>query len=180
MLSPASNTPVGSLSFGMERVLEDTQARLLSGVRHTLETAENLTSLVPTSAITSRSESYTRHLIYSDPLGMYSAMLLVWHPGHHSPVHGHQTWCAYKVLRGALTERHYEWDSEGGAAIERARVLRHPGDIVSARAGLSAIHRLGNDTEEVAISLHIYGVERERISSHVNIVLKEACAALRA
>ena len=180
MLTHASNTPVNAISFGMERVLLDTQAQLLMGVRHTLETAENLASLAPQAALDRRSESYTRHLIYSDPLGMYSAMLLVWHPGHHSPVHGHQTWCAYKVLKGTLTERHYDWDSEGEAAIERGQVLRRPGDIVSARAGLSAIHRLGNEASEAAISLHIYGVERDRISSHVNIVLNEACAALRA
>lgn len=175
------NSPLASveaITYAIDQVLQDSQARLLQGVRQTLEIAEGLVSLAPTEALVERSDNYTRHLIYTDPLGMYSAMLLVWHPGHRSPIHGHRTWCAYKVLKGSLTERHYEWDAAAKIAVQRGQIQRRAGETVSAPAGLSAIHRLGNDGTEVAVSLHVYGVERERISSHVNIVLNEGYAAM--
>jgi len=47
-------------------------------------------------------------------------------------------------------------------------VHRHVGYCTFGHAGLDQIHRLGNAGVRPAISLHIYGVDGDRIRTHVN------------
>lgn len=169
-----AQTVLNRMSVDIDGVMQANQQRLLNGISFLLDEAEQLLPLLPPSALTSPSGTYSRHLVYADELGRYSAMLLVWHPGQQSPVHGHRTWCTYKVLQGQLKERHYKWDAETRRAEKSGEVNRHAGDVVSAPAGLSNIHQLVNQSPEVAVSLHIYGVDRERISTHVNYLIPDA------
>lgn len=113
-------------------------------------------------------ERYARHVAYADPHGSFTIVYLVWQPGQYSPVHGHKTWCTYRVLQGALTETHYRWNPDTRLALECGHAIRVPGDIVTAAPGLQQIHRLGNGGDSVAISLHIYGVAEADIASGVN------------
>ncbi|CCN17961.1 cysteine dioxygenase family protein [Bordetella bronchiseptica] len=119
-------------------------------------------------------DHYSRHVAYADPHGSFTIAYLIWRPGQFSPVHGHKTWCTYRVLQGELTESHYRWDPELGLALRTGAVARRPGDIVTATPGLAQIHRLGNAGDEVAISLHIYGVAQSDIATGVNHVVQEA------
>lgn len=119
-------------------------------------------------------DGYTRHLIHADPLARFSAMLLVWRPGQASPVHGHRTWCAYRVLQGTLCERHYRWDATERVARLTGGAVREAGDVFSVPAGLGHIHALGNDGPAVAISLHLYGVDAQRIATGVNLPVDTA------
>ncbi|CFN60358.1 Predicted metal-dependent enzyme of the double-stranded beta helix superfamily [Bordetella pertussis] len=41
-------------------------------------------------------------------------------------------------------------------------------------AGLDAIHRLRNVGAGTAISLHVYGVEGDRVATHVNRIARAA------
>jgi predicted metal-dependent enzyme (double-stranded beta helix superfamily) len=168
-----AQTVLNRMSVDIDGVMQANQNRLLNGISLLLDEAEQLMSLLPPSALASASSTYSRHLVYSDELGRYSAMLLVWHPGQHSPVHGHRTWCTYKVLQGQLTERHYKWNAATRRAKKCGQISRHAGDVVSAPAGLADIHQLVNQSVEVAVSLHIYGVDSERISTHVNYLIHE-------
>ena len=52
-----------------------------------------------------------------------------------------------------------------------------PGDIVTATQGLHQIHRLGNASPDVAISLHIYGVDQADICSGVNHLIDKVLDA---
>lgn len=116
-------------------------------------------------------QSYTRHVLHADPQGMFTAVALVWGPTHSSPVHAHHTWCAYRVLTGELTESHYAWDSDEEKAFLTNNVKRTAGQSVCGNAGLELIHRLANDSQLPAISVHVYGVESDLISTHVNHVV---------
>ncbi|MFQ1063289.1 cysteine dioxygenase family protein [Bordetella trematum] len=175
MLAPIDHsTPVRRFSANVSQLMQAKQMALLDGLSALMNDADALLALVPPEALATRSASYTRHLVCADEHGSYSAMLLVWHPGQHSPVHGHKTWCTYKVLQGTLTEHHYHWNDADGLAEPRGAVQRRSGDVVSAPAGLTAIHRLGNESETVAVSLHVYGVERDRIATHVNLLVQAA------
>ena len=69
---------------------------------------------------------------------------------------------------GVLTESHYEWDATQQKAYLFNKVKRQAGQSVSGNAGLELIHRLGNESAGRAISIHVYGVEAESISTHVN------------
>ena len=115
---------------------------------------------------------YARHPIYSDPAGRFTIVAIVWGRGQFSPIHAHHTWCAYAVHENALEETLYDWDGESAAALPARTEVRSPGYGCYAHAGLDQIHRLGNSGSRPAISIHVYGVERERVGTHVNKVVK--------
>jgi predicted metal-dependent enzyme (double-stranded beta helix superfamily) len=121
-------------------------------------------------------EGYTRHVLYGDPDGQFTILALVWGPGQFSQPHAHQTWCSYAVLSGALTETLYAFDEAAGTARPLRQAVRPAGYACFAHAGLDQIHRLGNAGAEPAISIHVYGVDRERIATHVNRMVEVAPA----
>jgi predicted metal-dependent enzyme (double-stranded beta helix superfamily) len=142
------------------------------GVRAALaEAAANETLLAPAQCEGS-SECYRRHLLAADAAGRYAVVALVWHPGQASPVHGHHAWCGYAVLSGTLTETLYQWDESLGSAKPLRTHARVPGAVSYTRAGLGGIHRLGNAGPARAISLHVYGVAGDEVSTHVNDVVR--------
>ncbi|WP_206952716.1 cysteine dioxygenase family protein [Trinickia acidisoli] len=112
--------------------------------------------------------SYRRHLLIADPRDRYTVAALVWQPGQASPVHGHHTWCGYAVLDGVLHETLYGWSEAADRAAPMRTQAREAGAVSYVRAGLSAIHRLANGGTRPAVSLHVYGVPSERITTHVN------------
>jgi len=113
-------------------------------------------------------QSYTRHVLHADPAGMFTVVALRWDLNQASPVHAHYTWCAFRVLRGALTESHFEWDRSAEQAYLFNRTARIAGQSVCGHGGMDFIHRLGNEQAQSAVSIHVYGIDSARISSHVN------------
>lgn len=169
-LLPSGRDLGGKLGGLFAACARDVAAQL----RGTLPDDDALLALLSDQQRAGSPDGYTRHLIHADPLARFSAMLLVWRPGQASPVHGHRTWCAYRVLQGTLRERHYRWDADGRVARLTGSVVREAGDVFSVPAGLGHVHALGNDGPSVAISLHLYGVDAERIATGVNLLVDTA------
>ncbi|SRR5712691_3326684 len=117
---------------------------------------------------------YARHLMHSDPAGRFSIVAIVWGAGQFSPPHAHHTWCAYAVHENALDETLYAWDVASATAQPARAEVRSPGYGCFAYSGLDQIHRLGNSGSRPAISIHVYGVERERVATDVNRVVQVA------
>jgi predicted metal-dependent enzyme (double-stranded beta helix superfamily) len=115
-----------------------------------------------------KSNCYARHVLHSDAGGRFTILAIVWVVGQFSPAHGHHTWCGYAVLENALEETLYRYDAEASQCEILGTELRRPGYSCFAAAGLDQIHRLGNAGGHPAISIHVYGVERQRIATHVN------------
>lgn len=111
-------------------------------------------------------DNYARHLIHADPAGRYSVLAIVWMPHQHSPVHGHHTWCGVGVYSGTLTETYYRDD--GGARPAEIRSLVRTPRSLSFDRPLNAIHSIANRGTENAVSLHVYGVGADAISTRVN------------
>jgi len=122
-------------------------------------------------------ESYRRHLLAADPRERYAIAALVWKPGQASPVHAHHTWCGYAVLEGTLSETIFEWDGARHCARAMRAQARQSGAVSFARSGRGAIHRLGNNSDAPAISLHVYGVAGAQLGTHVNDIVRVADAA---
>jgi predicted metal-dependent enzyme (double-stranded beta helix superfamily) len=162
------------LSDGMSSAFAASARMVAQGIEASLPDAATLLALLPEALREGSAQGYVRHLVHADPLARYSAVLIVWRPGQHSPVHGHKTWCAYRVLRGTLHERHYRWDAQDRRARPCGEITRTAGDTFSVPAGLGHIHALGNDGDGVAVSLHIYGVDQEHIRSGVNLLVDAA------
>ncbi|WP_321944343.1 cysteine dioxygenase family protein [Paraburkholderia tropica] len=139
---------------------------LLPELRKVLTAARPLGEVLTERQRTGNCERYERDLLYSHPDGHFSIMLLTWQPGQRSPVHGHWTWCGYLVLKGALSEDHFGW--EDGKLVQLGERLRSVGDVVVGEPSLHDVHRLGNPHHETAVSLHVYGVGKELIPTHIN------------
>ncbi len=116
-------------------------------------------------------ERYARHLIYADPRGQFSILAIVWAPGQGSPVHAHLTWCSVAVYQGTLTETFYEPARGRNAPVEARRETRTVGSTSFDGAG-HAIHALANHGRENAISLHIYGVGGDQVSTGINRIFE--------
>jgi len=116
-------------------------------------------------------DRYARHVLYADPQRRFTILALVWSGGQFSPVHGHDTWCAYAVHHGLLAETLFGFDDATAQAIPLRTETRRAGYGCFAGSGLEQIHRLGNAGSEPAISIHVYGVEAAQVCSHVNRVL---------
>ncbi|RZT43137.1 cysteine dioxygenase family protein [Cupriavidus agavae] len=168
---PAVPGPLALLATGMDATLSHSARTVAEHLAASLTDTDALLASLPPGALAGSPDRYTRHLVYADPYERFSVMLLIWRPGQHSPVHGHRAWCAYRVLRGTLAERHYRWNPENRTATQVGAATREAGDTFSVPAGLQHIHALGNDSHDIAVSLHIYGVDRDNIATGVNLLV---------
>jgi predicted metal-dependent enzyme (double-stranded beta helix superfamily) len=112
-------------------------------------------------------DRYARHLLYGDPAGRYSILAIVWDHGQMSPVHGHHCWCAVGVYQGLLSESCYREAAAGGAPVLIGTTRRAAGTL-SFDPAASGCHRIANESGAPAVSLHVYGVAPDRISTGVN------------
>ena len=142
--------------------------RVCQALKHVLKRTTTAQLVTHVLSMPHSLQSYTRHILYADPLGRFTVVALRWDPLQGSPVHAHFTWCAYKVLRGELTESHFEWDRSAKQAYLFNRVARTAGQSVNGHGGMDFIHRLSNESEQTAVSIHVYGVDAARIGTHVN------------
>jgi predicted metal-dependent enzyme (double-stranded beta helix superfamily) len=113
-------------------------------------------------------------VLYADADGRFTILALVWSAGQFSRPHAHHTWCAYAVRTGDLNETLYAYDDATGLARPSRVATRTAGYACFAPSGLDQIHRLGNAGGEPAISIHVYGVARDRIATHVNRIVEVA------
>lgn len=115
---------------------------------------------------------YMRHLVYVDPDDEFVITAIAWLPGQKSPVHGHYVWCAYGVAEGELTEEQFR---APGALLEPlgAKTLR-AGDLADLDLGGPMYHRVSNRSAALLVSLHVYGVSADRLTTGINRIYGEA------
>jgi predicted metal-dependent enzyme (double-stranded beta helix superfamily) len=109
---------------------------------------------------------YMRHLLYVDPDGAFVITAITWLPGQMSPVHGHQVWCAYGIAEGELTEERFQ-QSFGALRLTQTRIYQ-AGEIADRDFDCKAIHRVSNRTRGTIVSLHLYGVSAEHLTTGIN------------
>ncbi|WUH98020.1 cysteine dioxygenase family protein [Spirillospora sp. NBC_00431] len=108
--------------------------------------------------------TFAGHRLHVEPDGSFSMVAIVWQPGARTRVHDHVTWCVFGVLTGVEYEDLYTLSEDGTALIE-AGSNRAPAGDVSGFAPPGDIHRVRNISDSVAVSLHIYGTDLNRIGS---------------
>jgi len=112
---------------------------------------------------TGDADRYRTYLLHVPDDGAYSLIAAVWRPGQRTAVHDHIAWCVVGVHRGVEHEIRYRLvdddlveDGHTVGAHGSVTVLTPPGDI----------HAVVNDSDVVAVSLHVYGADlRERRTS---------------
>jgi predicted metal-dependent enzyme (double-stranded beta helix superfamily) len=111
-------------------------------------------------------KAYMRHLLYVDPDGAFVITAITWLPGQVSPRHGHQDWCAFGVAEGLLTEEQFHPD------LSRAKTAVYEAGVLAERdLGGTIVHRVSNRGSAPLVSLHLYGVAAERLTTGINRIL---------
>ena len=109
---------------------------------------------------------YMRHVLYVDPGNQFVITAITWLPGQVSPVHGHHVWCAFGIVEGELTEEQFS-ESHGKPIYSKTAVYR-PGDLAERDLDRKAIHRVSNRSRGTIVSLHLYGVSADRLTTGIN------------
>ena len=97
------------------------------------------------------------------PDGSYSLQIFVWPPGSRTRIHDHSSWGGFFCAVGSVLEERYE-RLANGSMPDHARLKKLWRLDWSREDGISTvlpyeggIHRVGNPTEEPAVSVHLYG-----------------------
>jgi 3-mercaptopropionate dioxygenase len=104
-------------------------------------------------------DDYCGHTLHVEPDGSFSIVALVWRPGQITRIHDHVTWCVIGVIQGTEHEELYDAD------LNLVGESDNPVGSVSGFAPPGDIHRVRNNTETTAISIHVYGTDITRIGS---------------
>jgi len=166
--------PLGKLVRAVARACDGPASRMAKRIVPALAAAAADPALVATGQCRPQAECYARHVLYAEAEGRFTVLALVWGAGQFSPPHAHHAWCAYAVRSGVLGETLYAYDEATGLARPSGVAARTAGYACFADGGLDQIHRLGNAGSEPAISIHVYGVARDRIATHVNRIVEVA------
>ena len=154
------------LADGVGRAVTLAPEAMAREVRLALHAATAESGWLPPERRRASHENYARHLIYADPGSRFSILALIWDRGQMSPIHGHHCWCAVGVYRGLLTETYYRASADGAPPVETGSARHAVGESTFDPG--AGIHRIGNYSGVLAISLHVYGVGPDCISTGVN------------
>jgi predicted metal-dependent enzyme (double-stranded beta helix superfamily) len=165
---PAFASGIARLASKISAALDGPSAAFGGCIKSALAFAVTDPDLLSPEQRQPKSGCYARHVLHSDPDGRFTVLAIVWDAGQLSPAHAHDTWCGYAVLENALEETLFRYNAKAAKAEVLRTEVRKPGYSCFAAAGLDQIHRVGNSGSRPAISIHVYGVERERIATHVN------------
>ena len=110
-----------------------------------------------------RAEDWYVAYRHDDPARSHSLQVFVWPPGSVTRIHDHSSWGAFCCVVGSVLEERYERIDDGSlpdhASLKRLwrLVWRREDGISTVLPYEGGIHRVGNQSEEPAISVHLYG-----------------------
>lgn len=160
---------VTALMEQMALALDASESTRANNVKQALLGAVSQRDWLPPDRRTANHQNYARHLLHADPAGRFSVLSIVWSPGQMSPVHSHHTWCAVGVFKGEIEETFFDLPAAEAAPVTRHAATRGVGSVTYAEAN-AGIHRIANRGSEVAITIHVYGVGADRVTSGINRV----------
>lgn len=116
---------------------------------------------LPARFTTPRADCYARRLLYQDPDGRFTAVVMTWGPGQGTPVHDHGgLWCVEGVVEGQMQVTQFDVRREG----DRFQVSP-VGAPIAAGVGTAGrlipptdYHVLANaQPDATSVTLHVYG-----------------------
>jgi len=107
-----------------------------------------------------------RHLLYIDPDDGFVITAITWLPGQVSAVHGHHVWCMYGVVEGDLTEEQFSETLD-----LQKKVVYRAGQLADGDLEQKIVHRVSNRSIARVVSLHLYGVSSDKLTSGINRLL---------
>lgn len=169
----SNQNQLNELVKAIESAVDGSLSDLPDHVCQALKTSFKAGSWLTPAQCEGRDSTYARHVLYEDPEGRFTIVSLVWNPGQASPVHAHHVWCALTVVAGDLQEEFFTYDEQSNTAIQASLHHRRPLDGSYGLPGVTQIHRISNNQNAPAISVHVYGIDGARISTNVNRIFEE-------
>ncbi len=97
----------------------------------------------------------------------WSVQVLIWAPQAVTPIHNHKCFCTFAMYQGTLDEDRYT-----AQGIYKHTATYTPGAMVSLTPDGTDVHRMINTSNDIAISLHFYGINGT-IDTSIRTVFKE-------
>jgi predicted metal-dependent enzyme (double-stranded beta helix superfamily) len=115
-------------------------------------------------------DTYRQHLLHVSPTRRLSVVALVWLPGQHTPIHDHVSWCVVGVYRGIEQETRYRLVEAGArqSLLPVGDVLARPGHVEALVPPAEDIHSVTAAGTEMAVSIHVYGADIEKLGSSIH------------
>lgn len=142
------------------------QPQLLEEMRAGLARLIATPDWLPAAFATPRPEHYQQYLLHCDPLERFSVVSFVWGPGQQTPVHDHLTWGVVGQLRGREVSTNFRRRPDQSLYVWSVDAL-DPGETIAFTPEQGDIHQVVNDTDELAISIHVYGANIGTVQRHV-------------
>ncbi|MFM8599528.1 MAG: hypothetical protein ACKOB8_11080 [Mycobacterium sp.] len=120
---------------------------------------------LPEAFATARTDRYAQYLLHCDPLERFSMVSFVWGPGQRTPVHDHTVWGLVGVLRGAERSDTFTLHDGLPRATGESQVMT-AGQIDAVSPTIGDWHRVTNESDDVSISIHVYGGNVGTLSRH--------------
>jgi predicted metal-dependent enzyme (double-stranded beta helix superfamily) len=117
---------------------------------------------LPESFRQPRAEGYARRLLHRDDELGYTAVVMTWGPGQHTPLHDHAgIWCVEGVVEGRMDVTQYDLveESAGGYQFEAKGCVHAAVGSAGCLIPPFEYHVLANAIDEPSITLHVYGGE---------------------
>jgi predicted metal-dependent enzyme (double-stranded beta helix superfamily) len=116
--------------------------------------------LEPRHYVCDPAQGFGAHLLHEENDHSLAVLVGAWLPGRGAPPHDHGTWAVVAGIEG--TEKNIFWTRRDDGSRPGYAELRvqgekvfGPGDVLVMPPG--SIHSVINETDRVAVSLHIYG-----------------------
>ena len=98
--------------------------------------------------------AYTKHNLYVyESAKPWSIQALLWPPKSQTEIHSHKCWCTFGVYQGQVVEQLF--NKKGYLISEKSYVKYDYGFLIPNQ---NDIHRIINPNQEIAISIHLYGI----------------------
>ncbi len=113
-------------------------------------------------AKTPNTAHYARYLLHQDANGRFVVVSIVWGAGQGTPIHDHTIWGVAGILKGELHIVNYDRLDDGqrprhADLRETSSMLAPAGTVLYVLPPNDEIHLLENNTDQVTITLHVYG-----------------------
>lgn len=151
-----------------KRVRESSnETEILRGIKSNLE--KLLSSKIPQEAFIPLSDRYAMNLVYMPEDRIFSIVGGVWQPGQTTPIHDHLTWALVGVYEGKENESIYrrvdDRSDKRVAKLEKVSSKTNTKGHVTV-LGEAGIHRVSNDFDMPAWSIHVYGRDIGGVERH--------------
>ena len=136
-------------------------ARELGALVHTASDGRYLEQL---NGLRSRAKGFSRWLISDSKRPPYSAFLLVWPPGHVTPLNELRgRWGMELVIQGSLEVQEYQLSDDGLAPTRKRMTWLGESDAIWFDRDQHCAHRGRNlSSQQAAITLHLAGARQAR------------------